>query len=1451
MEYFWVSSYPMRYENLAKKGDIILKLKKIISYFLSIILVLSSYAPVFASSSIPAGGSGQYSDIDVVLTLGKSVYEPLNFVNDLKTRLTGLGVDTAKVNITGITQSEESIENTLKWDEYDHLNLYENERDYKANNPDHSKYWKKRHIVLDNQKLTFYGYGRNPYKDFMYFPDDTPSTKTFTFNFSESGVYYHSMEGAGFLFNTVIDKGIISGYCLLFGKDNLQIYKIDNIPLDNFHNISDHYNDWTRGYMKDYATLVSTFNKGAGTEHIIKIEASPEKIDLWDNNVKLIDSYALSNEYGYGFGPIASYAPHDCSILSWFTFEDLNIKIKDSKKFKRVIYEPQWRESSKRILVNFDDDQNPDFDDSQASAEIISKMLNEDIYYIGCGSIANKSQSEDFLARYSGSGKFILADNYEQTLDQIAQDISLIYQSSKGNIDDSASKPVSDFYIEVDKALNVTLTSSAYDPGHQNEPGKGIYQEEWKWKETSEALWKIGKPSVLQSNKNYIVALRVLDNEGIWSYTKTQIVSTNLGATLKSIPDFAISKSSINKLAAENSTIAVWDRSYDPLGETILEKEWTVRNRGVLIYEGTTPKTDFSSEVDGSYKLSLRVRNNNGWSAYTSRYLQIIDDNILPNVSISPEKGTFEGSTNISLNYTDEGGSGFACQKFAVCDSTITPITDWSAPESSNKRVVILNATGTWYIHYEAEDNKGNKLNGYFGPYNVHILTDDEAVQAAKATLNVGYAAGDYAQSVTQNVYLASAGSNNTKISWQSSRPDTISVNGEVYYRPKFNELDIPVTLIATISRNSVSDTRVFPLVVPKHARTGAAVTAADKALLEISYAAGDSAQSVTQNVYFIGQGTYGSKITWNTDTQAVISSEGNVRRPKYKSGDTNVTVSAEVYCDGATEMKSFVLKVLCEAPSADADLSALSTKEGSFDTAFDTNITNYSQTVSYNTDSITLEFIRSNENASIKVNGAEALGNSITVGLSEGKNTIAVVVTAEDGVTVKTYRIDVGRLSSSSNAGDVVSSNSGTPQTDMSSVATSINGKKYTFSTVTFSKENGHKIANIILDGDRVEERVKQEGKGAIVVLDVGDTAEVVFSQLNAQTLQVMAQNSAILEIRTEKLIYTLPALAIQFNEIVSYFRDANFNDINILIKISSVSKETAKLINNTAIENDLQILSDPIEMEITCDFGEKRLILNKFLSFVNRQIAIPSDVNPNKVSTGVVLNADGSLSPVPTEIVRINEKNYARVSSLTNSTYSLVNNSVKFSDIDEHWAQKVIEDLGERLIVSGVGSGRFEPDRDITRAEFVTIVLNGLGLLRKNQNCDIFADVTKKDWYYDAIALAYENNLIIGSADGKFYPDRTITREEAIVIIIRAMNLIGCDTSVSNDDRKYISNYTDFGNLSDWAVDSALVCIKNGIINGNNKLLSPGENATRAEVSAIIRRYLVTCKLISGFNR
>lgn len=193
-------------------------------------------------------------------------------------------------------------------------------------------------------------------------------------------------------------------------------------------------------------------------------------------------------------------------------------------------------------------------------------------------------------------------------------------------------------------------------------------------------------------------------------------------------------------------------------------------------------------------------------------------------------------------------------------------------------------------------------------------------------------------------------------------------------------------------------------------------------------------------------------------------------------------------------------------------------------------------------------------------------------------------------------------------------------------------------------------------------------------------------------------------------------------------------------------------------------------------------------------------------------------------------------------NLPYEYVDTYAAFIDISNDEFKTEILDAANRLIVKGVGDDKFEPTRNITRAEFATMAIRALGLIPMNQQ--MFEDVSNTAWYSGYVNSAAQWNIIVGVGNGRFLPNDNITREEAMVIVERIYNEILRPNIPTLKEATY-SNMID-SNISDWAIDGAMFNLANNIIPLRNSELMPSELLTRSETAATFINLLKMSNLI-----
>ena len=187
-------------------------------------------------------------------------------------------------------------------------------------------------------------------------------------------------------------------------------------------------------------------------------------------------------------------------------------------------------------------------------------------------------------------------------------------------------------------------------------------------------------------------------------------------------------------------------------------------------------------------------------------------------------------------------------------------------------------------------------------------------------------------------------------------------------------------------------------------------------------------------------------------------------------------------------------------------------------------------------------------------------------------------------------------------------------------------------------------------------------------------------------------------------------------------------------------------------------------------------------------------------------------------------------------------------FSDIsgaNAHANQPAIEALAARGIIDGKGNGLFDPDANMTRAEFSAIVVRALGLTAKSNNA--FTDVTADKWYAAYVGTANTYGIVNGVGDGRFNPEGTITRQEAAVMVARAAKLCGMDTELdSGAVRDVLAQFGDYVKTAEWARPSLAFCYSEGILDDAGLEIQGAVAIKRCEIAQMLYNLLSSANLL-----
>lgn len=181
----------------------------------------------------------------------------------------------------------------------------------------------------------------------------------------------------------------------------------------------------------------------------------------------------------------------------------------------------------------------------------------------------------------------------------------------------------------------------------------------------------------------------------------------------------------------------------------------------------------------------------------------------------------------------------------------------------------------------------------------------------------------------------------------------------------------------------------------------------------------------------------------------------------------------------------------------------------------------------------------------------------------------------------------------------------------------------------------------------------------------------------------------------------------------------------------------------------------------------------------------------------------------------------------------YTTENEARPFKDLPEgHWAYYDIYELKEKGAISGVTQDTFNPDGNITREQFLKIVINAFGIQKQNFNIE-FKDIKKNSWYEEYVKTGIASGIVKGQSADEFGVGKSVSRQDVCVILSRVMAL---DTGKAG-----YMNFSDVGNISEYAKGAVAKMVDSSIISGfTDNTFRGSAPCTRAQASRIILKAL-----------
>ena len=187
-----------------------------------------------------------------------------------------------------------------------------------------------------------------------------------------------------------------------------------------------------------------------------------------------------------------------------------------------------------------------------------------------------------------------------------------------------------------------------------------------------------------------------------------------------------------------------------------------------------------------------------------------------------------------------------------------------------------------------------------------------------------------------------------------------------------------------------------------------------------------------------------------------------------------------------------------------------------------------------------------------------------------------------------------------------------------------------------------------------------------------------------------------------------------------------------------------------------------------------------------------------------------------------------------------------LRFPDVKRSaWYYDYVEEAADMGLFSGDERGFFNPQKDITRAEFVQVLYNALAPEDYVPAGTSFTDIKTGDWFYAPVCWAEELGVVSGYEDGGFHPSGLISREEMCVVLNNYMQSI--TGGIAPQDEGF--QFPDDSRISSWAKEAVYNAYQRGLVSGDEKgLFNPGDNTQRCQAATVFTKYVAVLEGIAA---
>jgi hypothetical protein len=417
---------------------------------------------------------------------------------------------------------------------------------------------------------------------------------------------------------------------------------------------------------------------------------------------------------------------------------------------------------------------------------------------------------------------------------------------------------------------------------------------------------------------------------------------------------------------------------------------------------------------------------------------------------------------------------------------------------------------------------------------------------------------------------------------------------------------------------------------------------------------------------------------------------------------------------------------------------------------------------------------------------------------------TLKSVKAVASSLSAQNYDIGQSIQTNTSNSGN---SSGGSSGSGNESISSTDSGKQQTGTALTLEKYNDL-VKNAVADGSGIK-TITLEGQA------VNGSKEYV------QTLPSAALTSESFD---KVIVVSTPLGKISLPGNIISKEDVNGKDtVTVSLKVSTnalSNKDAIKLIGQRPI------------IELTLTSGEKKISSVR----QNITLSLPYELKNGEDNNAlVVCGIDDKGNAQILQNAAYNPASKA-VSFSTGdfSKFSVTYNKINFGDVNEKsYYYDAVTYLAARNILTGTGKDLFSPKSDLTRGQFMVMIMKAYGIMPDTEIKDNFTDAG--DTYYTGyLAAAKRLGLSGGIGDNRFAPDNKISRQELLTLLYNILK----ETGKLKDSGygKNLNDYSDAGEVAAYAKEAVTFLVKGGFVEGYNNKLTPKEMTGRAQAAQIV---------------